>query len=132
LKTITTEIPQLGNVDITLSDEQIEMSLKEGKMIFYKLSGVVQYYRSVGKTTVDVKGTLTGQENNWSQYLSKITSEDIAETLALAKEKEAENRTNAKIACSLVTMAIVAYSGGDYLTLKEKVKELIPKEMPSV
>lgn len=128
MKTITMEMPPIGSVDITLSDEQIEKCLYDGKLIFHKLFGTVQYYRRSGTTTSNVPNTLTGQDVDWSNRLSKITANDISETLALAKQKESDNRKNAKIACSLVTMAIVAYNGGDYSTLKTKVKELISEE----
>jgi len=128
-KAIAIILPEIGEVEVLLTEEQFNISILKGKKYYDReVEDGISFHerlrriREKSNTTLETEGGFTNNKENWESFFPDISFETISNTVEEAREKEESLRENARIACSLIEIAFAAYIGGTVASAMEKLK----------
>jgi len=137
-KSLEINLPDIGKVEILLTEEQFEKAVADGKSKYVSVEKAkdsivkenLSFYDRMkdidgSRTTEDVKDGFVNNEKRWDELFPDISYEDISNTVEEARKIEETKRRNARIACSLIEIAFATYMGKAAPTAMDKIKEKV-------
>lgn len=106
-------LPEIGSVEIKLTENQMNKAIAEGKNIFNESQNETvdpsNYIHGGGMATTDTPGGFTNNDVDWDSFFPDISLQDIKDLTNSAIEQEEKLRAAAIVACSLANIALASY-----------------------
>ena len=130
-KSITMILPEIGEVEVFLNEEQFDSAIEKGKKEYEKRieDGIsfferLQRIREKSNKTLENDDGFTNNKEDWKTYFPDISFETIFETVEEARKQEEDIRKKARIACSLIEIAFATYLGSSSIASVDRLKKI--------
>jgi len=110
-------LPEIGEVEILLSEDQLKKTLADGKRLYKENTESPEstsdyvYSGSPTSTTTNAGNNLANID--WDSFFPDIPMDEIKELAEKAVSQKEETRKKALAVCSLIRIALGAYMGGE-------------------
>jgi len=112
MKKFKMDLPEIGKIEIGLTEDQLKQSLVKGKQIsdVSRAINMDDYvYRDNDSVTSNTPGGMTGNAIDWASFYPKVTDAEIEELVQKAVSQVEIDFTFLRTISSLLTMALNSY-----------------------
>ena len=119
-------LPEIGDVEVLLTEDQAKKAVAEGKEIFKntieKPVNTSDYIYNSNMATDNTPGGFTGNMTDWDSFFPDISLEEIEDLANDSIKQEKKIRAAAIATCSLITMALAEYMKNNSLVDTQNVQ----------
>ena len=110
---ITIDVPEIGEFEVLLTEEQTKQAIIDGKEIFKledeEMTDTSDYIYGINTVTKKTSGGFTDNTIDWNSFFPNLSLKDIKDLSDEAVVQEEEIYEASSRACTLITIALSSY-----------------------